>query len=151
MGPFFNIFPIIWVVLQVIQQKMMMPPPTSEQEAMQQKMMKYMMVVIGVMFYKVAAGLCLYFIASALWSLAERKLLPKSQLAPAAPGAGGAAGGRPKPPPGPRPRPRPKPNNGDGVLQRVKDWWENVLEVAKASRTNERRSSKKRRSSKDDE
>src|SRR5262249_30373064 len=80
LGPFFNIFPIIWVVLQIIQQKMIMLPPTSEQEAMQQKMMKYMMVFIGVMFYKVPAGLCLYFIASALWSVAERKLLPKSQL-----------------------------------------------------------------------
>jgi YidC/Oxa1 family membrane protein insertase len=131
LGPYFNIFPIIWVVLQIIQQKMMMLPPTSEQEAMQQKMMKYMMVVIGVMFYKVAAGLCLYFIASALWSLAERKLLPKSQLAPAAPGAGGTAGGRPNPPPGPRPRPRPKPSNGDGVMQKVKDWWEKILEEAK--------------------
>jgi hypothetical protein len=30
------------------------------------------------MFYKVAAGLCIYFIASSLWGFAERKwLLPK--------------------------------------------------------------------------
>jgi YidC/Oxa1 family membrane protein insertase len=131
-GPFFNIFPIIWVVLQIIQQKMMMLPPTSEQEAMQQKMMKYMMVVIGVMFYKVPAGLCLYFIASALWSLAERKLLPKSQLIVAGPSAGGAAGGRPKPPPpGPRTKPRSRPTNGDGAIQKVKDWWEKVLREAK--------------------
>jgi YidC/Oxa1 family membrane protein insertase len=139
LGPFFNIFPIIWVVLQIMQQKMMMLPPTNEQEAMQQKMMKYMMVVIGVMFYKVAAGLCLYFIMSALWSLAERKLLPKSQLAPAGTAKGGSAGpamgGGGTAPPRPksplRPRPRPKPTNGDGVIQRVKDWWERVLEEAK--------------------
>jgi len=131
LGPFFNIFPIIWVVLQVIQQKMMMLPPTSDQEAMQQKMMKYMMVFIGVMFYKVAAGLCLYFIASALWSLAERKLLPKSQLAPAGPSAAAGGSGRGKPPPSPRPKPRPRSDNGDGALQKVKDWWEKVLKEAK--------------------
>ncbi len=130
LGPYFNILPIIWVVLQIIQQKMMMLPPTNEQEAMQQKMMKYMMVVIGVMFYKVAAGLCLYFIMSAAWSLAERKLLPKSQISPASPTAGGASG-RDKSPPGPRPKLRPRPSNGDGVLQRVKNWWEKVLEEAK--------------------
>jgi len=50
---------------------------------MQQKMMKYMMVFMGLMFYKVASGLCLYFIASTLWGLAERKLLPKSKVATA--------------------------------------------------------------------
>jgi len=44
---------------------------------MQQKVMKYMMVFMGLMFYKVAAGLCVYFIASSLWGFAERKLLPK--------------------------------------------------------------------------
>jgi YidC/Oxa1 family membrane protein insertase len=33
------------------------------------------------MFFKVASGLCLYFIASSLWGLAERKLLPKTSLA----------------------------------------------------------------------
>jgi YidC/Oxa1 family membrane protein insertase len=56
---------------------MFMPPPTDEQTAMQQKIMTYMMVFMGVMFYKVASGLCLYFIASSLWGIGERKLLPK--------------------------------------------------------------------------
>jgi YidC/Oxa1 family membrane protein insertase len=49
---------------------------------MQQKIMKYMMIFMGFMFYKVASGLCLYFIASSIWGIAERKLLP----APSAPG-----------------------------------------------------------------
>ena len=39
--------------------------------------MQYMMVFMGLLFFKVASGLCLYFIASSLWGLAERKLLPK--------------------------------------------------------------------------
>jgi YidC/Oxa1 family membrane protein insertase len=42
---------------------------------MQQKMMNVMMVVMGAMFYKVPAGLCVYFISSSLWGLGERKLL----------------------------------------------------------------------------
>ena len=58
-----------------------MPEPTNEQAVMQQKMMKYMTVFMGLMFYKVASGLCLYFIASSLWGIAERKLLPKAQPA----------------------------------------------------------------------
>jgi YidC/Oxa1 family membrane protein insertase len=40
-----------------------------------------MMIFMGVMFFKVACGLCLYFIASSLWGITERKLLPKSTLA----------------------------------------------------------------------
>jgi YidC/Oxa1 family membrane protein insertase len=89
LGPYFNVLPIVTVALMLLTQKMAMPPPTNEQAAMQQKMMKYMMIFIGVLFYKVASGLCLYFIASSLWGIAERKLLPKSQTAVA--GAGGAA------------------------------------------------------------
>jgi YidC/Oxa1 family membrane protein insertase len=90
LGPYLNILPILTVALMLVTQKMTMPPPTSEQAAMQQKMMKYMMIFIGLLFYKVASGLCLYFIASSLWGIAERKLLPKTQSAAAA--AGGAAG-----------------------------------------------------------
>ena len=45
-----------------------------------QKMMKYMMLLMGFMFFKVPAGLCLYFITSSLWGIIERKMLPKPQL-----------------------------------------------------------------------
>jgi YidC/Oxa1 family membrane protein insertase len=79
LGPFFNLLPVIAVVLMIAQQKMLTPPPADEQQAMQQKMMKYMMVFFGLMFYKVAAGLCLYFIASSVWGFCERKMLPKAK------------------------------------------------------------------------
>ena len=79
LGPYFNLLPVIAVVLMIVQQKIMTPPPADEQQAMQQKMMTYMMVFIGLMFYKVAAGLCLYFIASSAWGFCERKLLPKKK------------------------------------------------------------------------
>jgi YidC/Oxa1 family membrane protein insertase len=95
LGPYLNVLPLITVALFLVTQKMSMPEPTNEQAAMQQKMMKYMTVFIGFMFYKVASGLCLYFIASSLWGIAERKLLPKYQLADAA--AGGPSGTTPGP------------------------------------------------------
>ncbi len=76
-GPYFNILPIFTIVLFIVQQKMFMPPPTDDQSRMQAKVMKYMMVFMGFIFFKVASGLCIYFIASSLWGLAERKLIPK--------------------------------------------------------------------------
>jgi YidC/Oxa1 family membrane protein insertase len=79
LGPFFNLLPIIAVAFMIVQQSLMMPPPTDEQTAMQQKMMKYMTVFFGLLFYKVAAGLCIYFIISSVWGYCERKLLPKKQ------------------------------------------------------------------------
>ena len=79
LGPFFNVFPLITVTLFLIQQKMFTPPATDEQTKMQQQMMTYMTVFMGVMFYKVPAGLCIYFITSSLWGICERKLLPKSK------------------------------------------------------------------------
>ena len=89
LGPFFNLLPIIAVVLMIVQQIVMTPPPQDEQQAAQFKMMRYMMVVIGIMFYKVAAGLCMYIIISTVWGLCERRFLPKKQTAPALPAATG--------------------------------------------------------------
>jgi YidC/Oxa1 family membrane protein insertase len=115
LGPYLNILPLVTVGLFLVTQKMSMPAPTNEQAAMQQKMMKYMTIFIGFMFYKVASGLCLYFIASSLWGIAERKLLPKTQAAESP--AGGAAGSAPssggnrpgdKPKSGPNGKPRSK-------------------------------------------
>jgi YidC/Oxa1 family membrane protein insertase len=87
LGPYFNLLPILTIVLFIVQQKMFMPPAADEQAAMTQKMMQYMMIFMGVMFFKVASGLCIYFIASSLWGLAERRFLPKA--APVAASSGG--------------------------------------------------------------
>ncbi len=86
LGPYFNILPMVAVVFMMIQQAQTMPPAADEQQETQQKLMKYMSVLFGIMFYKVAAGLCIYFIASSLWGLAERKLLPKKKPIAAVPG-----------------------------------------------------------------
>lgn len=84
LGPYFNILPIFTICLFLVHQKLFTPPATDEQTRLQMTMMKYMTVFIGVMFFKVPAGLCLYFIASSLWGIAERKLLPKSKAQAAA-------------------------------------------------------------------
>ncbi|MBX3411924.1 MAG: YidC/Oxa1 family insertase periplasmic-domain containing protein [Pirellulales bacterium] len=85
LGPYFNLLPVITIALFLWQQKMFMPPATDDQTRMQMKMMQYMMVFMGVMFFKVPSGLCIYFIASSLWGIAERKLLPKTMKPAAAP------------------------------------------------------------------
>ncbi|CAN5389373.1 hypothetical protein BH11PLA2_BH11PLA2_48340 [soil metagenome] len=80
LGPYFNLLPLFAVVLFYVQQKITMPPPTDDQQEMQQKMMKYMLGFSALFFYKVASGLCVYFIVSGLWSLLERKLVPKPKI-----------------------------------------------------------------------
>jgi len=83
LGPYLNVLPLITGLLFIVQQKLFTPPPTDDQQAMQQKVMKFMMLFMVVIFHKVAAGLCIYFIASSLWGVGERLLLPKSKPASA--------------------------------------------------------------------
>lgn len=128
LGPYFNLLPVLAVIFMLVQQKLMMPPPQDEQQAMQQKIFKYMMIFFGIMFYKVAAGLCIYFIASSLWGLAERKLLPKKKPALAA-----ATGPAMPPPKGKYKEKKPdyKDKKPNGAFQKVKDWWADILRQAK--------------------
>ena len=58
----------------------MQRPATDEQQQQTQQMMKFMTLFMGVLFFKVPAGLCIYFITSSIWGVAERLLLPKPTL-----------------------------------------------------------------------
>ncbi|MGB7347800.1 MAG: membrane protein insertase YidC [Pirellulaceae bacterium] len=78
LGPYFNILPVFVVLLFLTQQKLFMPPPTDEQTAMTQKVMGFMTLFMGLFFFRVPAGLCLYFIASSLWGICERILVKKT-------------------------------------------------------------------------
>ncbi len=80
LGPYFNVLPIFTIALFLIQQKLFMPPAMDEQQKATQNMMNIMMIFMCVMFYKVPSGLCIYFITSSIWGIAERKLLPKPKL-----------------------------------------------------------------------
>ncbi len=77
LGPYVNLLPIITIALFMLQQKIYAPPTTDDTQKMAQKMMKFMMLFMGIMFFRVASGLCIYFIASSTWGLLERKMLPK--------------------------------------------------------------------------
>jgi YidC/Oxa1 family membrane protein insertase len=79
----FNLLPILSTGLMYFQMKLMTPPPTTEEEAMQQRMMGFMTIFMGVMFYRVPAGLCIYFIASSVWGMVERWILNKLSKNPA--------------------------------------------------------------------
>jgi membrane protein insertase Oxa1/YidC/SpoIIIJ len=133
MGPFFNLLPIVWVVLMLWQQKLMTPPPADEQQAMQQKMMKYMMIPFFFFFYKVPAGLCIYWIGSICWSLGERKFLPKRPAAGTTQAnvdtrkrAETAAVARSKPR-----SDKDEKTNGNGTMSKVSEWWAEVLKQAR--------------------
>jgi YidC/Oxa1 family membrane protein insertase len=159
LGPYFNLLPVIAVAFMIVQQSMLTPPPADEQQAMQYKMMKYMMIFFGIMFYKVAAGLCVYFIVSSIWGLAERKLLPKKK--PLTPGetpetktssilqklkermesATSPNGQRPGDAPSPKDRQLERKKNrgrdkedevkSNSLIGRFRAWWADVLEQAR--------------------
>ena len=67
LGPYLNILPIVTIILFLMQQKLFTPPPTDDQQKLMHKMMTFMMIFMGVLFFKVSAGLCIYFITSSLW------------------------------------------------------------------------------------
>jgi len=126
LGHDFNLLPLMTVGLFVVQQKMFMPPALDEQQKMQQKMMSFMMIFMGFLFYHVPAGLCVYFIASSLWGLGERKLLdlrkeePKTESTPDASGA--------KQTSSPVPDKKESKKRGGGL-------WDRLLAAADASHT----------------
>jgi YidC/Oxa1 family membrane protein insertase len=131
LGPCFNILPIVAVSLMLVQQKFLMPPPTNEQEEINQKVMKFMMVVMGFMFYKMPAGLCVYFIVSTLWGLTERKLLPKAKPAasPAVTAATAPAQNRNG---APRSKSRAKKEMpANGTFQKISEMWTEILKQAR--------------------
>ena len=114
----FNLLPCISIGLMMVHQKLTMPPAQSEEQAAQYKMMNIMMFVMGATFYRVPAGLCLYFIATNIWSMTERSYFEKKAKLLAL-----------KPPPPPPPpsstssQDLPKPS----ALVR---WWQQAQAVA---------------------
>lgn len=82
LGPYFNILPMVTVGLFLVQQKVLMPKATDEQTRMTQNMMQVMTIFMGVLFFKVPSGLCIYFITSSVWSLVERQLVKRLMPSP---------------------------------------------------------------------
>ena len=55
-----------------------MPPATDEQTALTQKMMSVMTLMMGLFFFRVPAGLCIYFITSSAWGICERIIVKRT-------------------------------------------------------------------------
>ena len=74
LGDWFNLLPILYVIISIVNQRMM-PKSDDPQAQMQQKMMSFMLIAFGFIFYSFASGLMVYFITSALVGIAEQKLI----------------------------------------------------------------------------
>jgi YidC/Oxa1 family membrane protein insertase len=79
LGEYFNLLPVLYVVLTMVNQKMQ-PRSDDPQAAAQQKMMGFMMIFFGFIFYGFASGFMLYIMTSAALGIAESKII-KAQLA----------------------------------------------------------------------
>jgi YidC/Oxa1 family membrane protein insertase len=97
------------IALFLVHQKLFMPPATDEQTRIQQQVMSFMTIFMGVMFFRVPAGLCIYFIVSSLWGIIERTWLLPKPATPAALGKGLPSPSGPAPSTGKSGGPSPKP------------------------------------------
>ncbi|MEX1026091.1 MAG: membrane protein insertase YidC [Planctomycetota bacterium] len=73
---YFNLLPILMVVLWILQQRGM-PTPTDPQQAKMQKLMTFMPIVFGFMLYNYAAGLSLYMMTQSGLGIIEQRVIKK--------------------------------------------------------------------------
>lgn len=86
-----NLLPIIYMGVTIVQQKINPPPKSDDpQQEVNRKMMTYMPIVMSVLFYRVPAGLVLYFATSAICGAFETWYIKKYLIKDDA--AAGAAG-----------------------------------------------------------
>ncbi|MFQ5655748.1 MAG: YidC/Oxa1 family insertase periplasmic-domain containing protein, partial [Planctomycetota bacterium] len=74
LGSWFNLLPVVYVILTLVNQRMM-PKSDNPQMQQQQKMMTFMMVAFGFIFYGFSSGLLLYFLTSAGLGIIEQKII----------------------------------------------------------------------------
>lgn len=74
LGSWFNLLPLLYVIVTLVNQRMM-PQSDDPQMKAQQRMMTFMMVAFGFIFYTFASGLLLYFLTSATIGIFEQRLI----------------------------------------------------------------------------
>lgn len=145
LGPYFNILPLVTVTLFLVQQHFMMPKTDDPQQQMTQTMMKWMTIFMGVMFFKVPAGLCVYFITSSIWSLVERRIIkktiPPSKVSSSNDDDSGATAKTKPNRPSPSDRSKPAEAPQQGMLGKLAE----MLEKPAVRNSTQRGSSKKRK------
>ena len=77
---YFNVLPVLYVIITLIHQRMM-PKPKDEQARQQQKMMGFMMIIFGFIFYKFPSGLLLYFLTSSVLGIVEQRIIRRELAA----------------------------------------------------------------------
>jgi YidC/Oxa1 family membrane protein insertase len=71
--PWFNVLPVLMVVLWIVMQ-LGTPLPTDPQQRQMMKIMRWLPVVFGVFLFSYAAGLMVYMITSSLWGIGEQRI-----------------------------------------------------------------------------
>lgn len=72
----FNLLPVLWIGLMLIQM-LRQPLPTDPQQRQQMQIMRYMPLIFGVMLYNYAAALLVYMVTSMLWTFVETAITKK--------------------------------------------------------------------------
>jgi YidC/Oxa1 family membrane protein insertase len=95
LGEWFNLLPLLYVILTVVNQRLQ-PKPEDPQMLAQYRMMTFMLVFFGFIFYSFPAGFLLYIMTSSGLGIIESKII-KRELArdEESPSSGGAARGEP--------------------------------------------------------
>jgi YidC/Oxa1 family membrane protein insertase len=72
----FNLLPILWIALMMIQM-LRQPLPTDPQQRQTMQMTRFMPLIFGVMLYNYAAALLVYMVTSMLWTFVESAIIKK--------------------------------------------------------------------------
>jgi YidC/Oxa1 family membrane protein insertase len=72
----FNLLPLLWIALMVIQM-LRQPMPTDPQQRQTMMIMRYMPLLFGVMLYYYASALLVYMVTSMLWTFVESAIVKK--------------------------------------------------------------------------
>jgi YidC/Oxa1 family membrane protein insertase len=78
LGQWFNLLPILYVILTVVNQRLQ-PKPEDPQMLAQYRMMTFMLVFFGFIFYSFPAGFLLYIMTSSALGIIESKII-KAEL-----------------------------------------------------------------------
>ena len=78
LGEWFNLLPVLYVILTIVQQRMQ-PKPEDPQMRQQYNMMTFMMAFFGYIFYASPSGFILYIMTSAALGILESKII-KAEL-----------------------------------------------------------------------
>jgi YidC/Oxa1 family membrane protein insertase len=92
------VLPTIMIIATFVQQKIT-PTPTADPG--QQRMMMLMPIFIGFIFYRLASGLVLYYLAASVVGIFQQLIINRFMPLPQKAAASPAAGDRPKQPPKP--------------------------------------------------